>query len=163
MGKKTTPKKPGKFPIYLVLFMVLGYLFTAGNTSASSYNRAMKSQLNRETATGTKIVTYHVEDEEYSDKYLPRSVKAKDAADVGAVLEVTTKETYRQYGVNGSIWKFADIVTLTLVDCDTQTVIDSRTYYPKFPNKSDGSIKYETDAMEEWIQTSWEGYLAQNG
>ena len=163
MKKKTAPKKPSKFPIFLVLFLVLGYLFSAGNTSASSYDRAMKSQLNRETATGAKIVTYHVEDEKYSDKYLPRSLKAKDADDVGAVLEITTKETYRQYGANGSIWKFADILTLTLVDCDTQTVIDSRTYYPKFPNKSDGSIKYETDAMEEWIQTSWEGYLAQNG
>ena len=63
MKKKTAPKKPSKFPVFLVLFLVLGYLFSAGNTSDSSYDRAMKSQLNRETATGAKIVTYHLEDE----------------------------------------------------------------------------------------------------
>ena len=156
-------KKPNKFLIYLVMFLALGYVLSLGSTADMKYSRAMKSGLNLETASGTKIVTYRVDDDEYSDKYLPRALRARNPAEVGAVLEVTAEQTHQRYGMNGSVWKTADILTFTLVDCDTQTEIGTRTYYPHFPSKSDGSVKYDTKGMAEWIETSWSEYLAQNG
>ena len=82
--------------IFFVALYVLSFLGNLGPAGDASFSREMKSDLDRANATGTKIVTYHVEDEKYSTKYLPRSLRAKEASEVGAVLEVTTEQTHQR-------------------------------------------------------------------
>ena len=100
----------------------------AQEQAKTAFRQEMDALLGSPEAAGTKYVAYVVADGEYTDAYIPDKYRAETAADVRAVLRITSgAEQVGQYSDGGGAYKRC--VTVDVVDMRTGRTVLSETVY----------------------------------
>lgn len=150
------------FCIFLAVCMLCGLLSVGMAKGQEAMKDAFNVQIHEELETvkennGKKVITYLIEEDYYSQKYLPKEIAATKAEEIGYVLRLSVY--YGQAFYQGGVIREIENISAELVKYPTGRVIASESFIAKAPVRTSGAGRdwVEEAAVRDWVAEKMKG------
>ncbi len=143
----------------IILLIVVG--ITVSNMMEKAYSDKIKNGIeNGELSENAdKIVLYNVKEDMYSDEFIPKEYRAKEAEDVRFVVKLTARTTiYGRYSKGGNAYQY--VYDVELLDRQVGEIVLTESFVGGTPpqvikNSRNGYGSKPDDKLEAWIRNKY--------